>query len=104
MCNCVSYCVLNFYEGISFQQDAFFSFQIHSFCRESSSAKDTIPIYKNVNACPIQERRVHHHIVVVRGSIEMDLQSSEVTEQEIDEQDDCLLWHDRLSELKDLDC
>jgi hypothetical protein len=43
-------------------------------------------------------------VVIVRGSIEMDLQSSEVTEQEIEEQDDCLLWHDRLSELKDLSC
>jgi hypothetical protein len=33
-------------------------------------------------------------VVVVRGTIERDLQSSDTTEQEIDEQDDWLLWHD----------
>jgi hypothetical protein len=38
-------------------------------------------------------------VVVVRGTIAMDLHCSDATEQESDEQEDCLLWHDRLSEL-----
>jgi hypothetical protein len=49
---------------------------------------------------PVEFKRddtIIHLVFVVRGSIEKDLQSSEVTEQEIDEQDE---W---LSESKELD-